>query len=218
MVALKTFYNLSPERQQEIVQVCLEEFSLHEYEEASLTEIIKKLGLAKGSFYRYFEHKQSLYLFLLDYCLQTRLRHDAGLVQEDGEDFFALYTLHFEARLRFEKEYPLESAFLQTLLRQKTTPEIEVIQTAARKKIVGLMKPKIVEGIRKRKIRSDLDPGMLAFLMAQTQFLISDYIQYKYQDSSGKRPGKTSKVPQKEIVQAGKAIIEVFKTGFQLKR
>jgi TetR/AcrR family transcriptional regulator len=76
MVALKTFNNLTLKRREEIITACLEEFPLHEYETASLSNIVNMLGLAKGSFYRYFENKQSLYFFLLDDCTAARLRHD----------------------------------------------------------------------------------------------------------------------------------------------
>ena len=64
MVALKTFKNLPPERQEEIILVSLEEFALHEYETASLSAIISKLDLAKGSFYRYFENKHRLLIYI----------------------------------------------------------------------------------------------------------------------------------------------------------
>ncbi len=219
MVALQTFQNLKPERQQEILLVCLEEFSRHDYEAASLSDIIKKLDLAKGSFYRYFESKQSLYLFLLEFCLQTRLKHDEGLITDSASDFFELYTQHFEARLKFEENYPLQSAFLYTLLRQKSTPELGEIQATARKRIVELLKPKIQEDVKSNKIRKDVDPELLAFLMAQTQQLINDYIGYKYNSDYLHRllDKKAKKIPGKEIIKAGKDILAVLKTGFQSK-
>lgn len=49
---LKTFENLPPERKKEIINAGLEEFSLHDFRSASLSKIIEKLGIAKGSFYR----------------------------------------------------------------------------------------------------------------------------------------------------------------------
>ncbi len=219
MVALQTFQNLKPERQKEIILVCLEEFSRHDYEAASLSDIIKKLNLAKGSFYRYFESKQALYLFLLEVCLQTRVKHDEGFISVPASDFFELYAQHFEARLKFETSYPVHSAFLYTLLRQKSTPELGVIQATARKRIVELMKPGIQEDIKNKRIRKDVDPELLAFLMAQTQQLINDYIGYKHNSDYADRllDKKAKKIPEKEIMQAGKDILAVLKTGFQLR-
>jgi TetR/AcrR family transcriptional regulator len=217
MVALQTFENLKPERQQQIIEVCLQEFSLHDYQTASLSDIIKKLELAKGSFYRYFESKYSLYLYLLNFCLETRLQHDSGLVQELNLDFFELYTQHFEARLQFEKKYPLHSAFLQNLLRQKYAPELGDIQLVARTKIVALMKPKIQEDIHNKKIRSDIDVDLMAFIMAQTQMLITDYVSYKYKIdySDNLLNTKSKKIPLKEVVKVGEDIVNLLKNGFK---
>jgi TetR/AcrR family transcriptional regulator len=219
MVALKTFLNLSEERQEQILLVCLEEFACKDYESASLSDIIKKLGLAKGSFYRYFESKRSLYLYLLEVALRARLEHDKGLIREDPEDFFESYGKHFEARLKFEARYPFHSAFLNNLLRQKSVPELSDIQTIARKRIVELLQPKLLEDIRKKKIRKDKDPELLAFLMGQTQMLITDYINYKYgrnipEDMFNK---KTKPVPEKEMIRIGKEIIELLKTGYHTR-
>ena len=64
----KTFNNLSPERQADIINISLNEFSRNDYASASLTNIITRLGVAKGSFYRYFESKEALYAYLLSFC------------------------------------------------------------------------------------------------------------------------------------------------------
>jgi TetR/AcrR family transcriptional regulator len=219
MVALQTFQNLNTERQLEIIHVCLEEFALRDYESASLSDIIKKLTLAKGSFYRYFESKQSLYLFLLNHCLETRLKHDNVIVHDVHYDFFELYTKHFEARLQFEKKFPLHSAFLHNLLRQKRCKELEDIQLIAKKKIVELLKPKILEDIKNSKIRKDIDPELLAFVMAQTQFLIIDYISYKHKTDycDNLIAKKTKSIPEKEIIATGKNIIDIMQKGFKSK-
>ena len=100
MVALKTFINLPDERKEEIIQASLTEFAINDYQSASLSNIIKVLGLAKGSFYRYFENKQSLYYYLLDYCVQKRVENDNTVITTPPEDFFDLILLHLKAKLQ----------------------------------------------------------------------------------------------------------------------
>src|ERR1044071_1961490 len=119
MVALKTFKNLSEERQLEIIEVCLREFAVNGYTNASLGNIIAELEIAKGSFYRYFESKRSLYLFLLDHCAEIRLKHDASIVKKPSSDFFERMLQHFKGKIKFDKHHPLESAFLHTVLDEK---------------------------------------------------------------------------------------------------
>ena len=62
----KTFFNLSEERQNEILNIAYEEFVKNSYKHASLNIIIKNSGVAKGSFYRYFSDKMDLYKYLID--------------------------------------------------------------------------------------------------------------------------------------------------------
>jgi len=56
-----TFGNLSPGKKAEIIIACLEEFILTYYKNASVSRIVHNLGIAKGSFYRYFESKKEVY-------------------------------------------------------------------------------------------------------------------------------------------------------------
>ena len=63
----KVFFNLRKEKRDAIVNAALKEFSENLFEKASLRSIIKKSGISIGSFYRYFESKDELYLYLLDF-------------------------------------------------------------------------------------------------------------------------------------------------------
>lgn len=59
-----TFHHLSQERQQEILDVALQEFSARSLHEASVGNITKELGLSRASFYKYFENMEELYSYL----------------------------------------------------------------------------------------------------------------------------------------------------------
>ena len=62
----QTFFNLPEEKRDLIVDLAIEEFSGHDYDLASVSRIVSKANIAKGSFYQYFEDKQDLYFYLLD--------------------------------------------------------------------------------------------------------------------------------------------------------
>ena len=83
---LQTFLNLPEERRKMILDVAFEEFALHEYKVASIGNIIKKLEIAKGSFYRYFENKKALYFYLLDYAGKLRFEMVDHLFDDDEMD------------------------------------------------------------------------------------------------------------------------------------
>lgn len=47
-----TFFNLSKEKRKKIVEVLTEEFEKKNIQEATVKEIVQKLGIARGSFYQ----------------------------------------------------------------------------------------------------------------------------------------------------------------------
>jgi AcrR family transcriptional regulator len=94
-MALKTFQNLKKDRQEEILMVAFEEFALNGYQSTSLSEIIKKLNLAKGSFYRYFSSKKELYAYLIQEATTRRLSNLDKLIQQPKVDFFDIIKLNF---------------------------------------------------------------------------------------------------------------------------
>ena len=59
----KLFYNVSEEKQEIIFKAAFEEFSKHQYMDASINQIVKNSMISRGSFYLYFEDKLDIYLF-----------------------------------------------------------------------------------------------------------------------------------------------------------
>lgn len=61
----ETFFNLPAEKRQQILDAAIEEFAAKPYKSASISRIVRETGIAKGSFYQYFEDKKDLYLYLV---------------------------------------------------------------------------------------------------------------------------------------------------------
>ena len=108
---LKTFLNLSLERQKEIINVCMEEFAQNDYESASLSRIIKTLGLAKGSFYRYFESKKDLYIYLVSVCREVNGEYLEKYYRDPGLNFFDAMVKSFMVAIKNEENYPFYLQF-----------------------------------------------------------------------------------------------------------
>jgi AcrR family transcriptional regulator len=61
----QTFFNLPEEKRETIVNAAIDEFAQYGLENASTTRIVKNSGIAKGSFYQYFEDKQDVFMYML---------------------------------------------------------------------------------------------------------------------------------------------------------
>ena len=57
----KTFYNLPEEKRNKIIEAAKEEFSRVPIHEASIKNIVENSGIARGSFYQYFDSKEDLF-------------------------------------------------------------------------------------------------------------------------------------------------------------
>lgn len=216
MVALKTFTNLSVDRQAQIIAACLEEFALHEYQTASLSRIVSKLNLAKGSFYRYFENKQSLYFFLLDHCIKTRLKNDKDHMTVQPADFFELMIEHLKGKMKFDNNFPLHSAFLNNVMQEKNNEELGNIQLIVKLKALESVKPLVEEAIKANVFRNDVDVETIAFLVYRIQFTIIEYLELKHkidfrQNIKIKKPFYN--LSEQDVINTARPFIEIFKTG-----
>ena len=74
----QTFFNLPEEKRQQILQVAIDEFAENDYDNVSISRIVARAGIAKGSFYQYFADKEDLY------------GHVLGLLAKAKTDFMSL--------------------------------------------------------------------------------------------------------------------------------
>ena len=70
----QTFFNLSDEKRDHIIEVAIRTFAECGYQEASITSIVARAGIAKGSFYQYFEDKDDLYLHILRSIAEFKIK------------------------------------------------------------------------------------------------------------------------------------------------
>lgn len=116
-----TFFNLPAAKRQAIIDLALAEFAQRPYAVASLSQIVARAGIAKGSVYQYFEHKQDLYLFILGYAAEQQLallRAQAPPRPDLG--FFALLRWQMQASVQVGLAAPL----LTRLMYRAVTDEL----------------------------------------------------------------------------------------------
>lgn len=93
-----TFLNLNEEKQERIIQAALEEFSERSFSDASITSIVRKAEISRGSFYQYFGSKENLYQYLVNKLyvkhrqdLYDRIKENSGNLYDSLIDFYNQY-------------------------------------------------------------------------------------------------------------------------------
>ena len=92
----ETFFKLSEEKKRKIIEAGKEEFSKVSLEEASIKNIAEKAGIARGSFYQYFESKKDLLYFILEENRETIEKKLNTIIREVNGDIFALYVAMYD--------------------------------------------------------------------------------------------------------------------------
>lgn len=132
----KTFYNLSQEKQQKIIDASKKEFSNNLYQDVSLNQIIKNSNISRGSFYMYFTDKEDLYFYLLnEYKANFEKVIIKTLNDNDGEIFSTfenLFTLLSNNIIKNNNSNFIKKVFLNMnylianeLLRKKPNKTLE---------------------------------------------------------------------------------------------
>jgi AcrR family transcriptional regulator len=217
---LQTFINLKEERKQEILNVAFEEFALHEYKVASISNIVKKLNIAKGSIYRYFENKKDLYFYLIQVASEMRFSDIDNLFENPENDLFESITENFSRKIMFDMQNPLISGFLYNLIQEKNNEEIGNIQLQTKKRIVNLVITILQPYVKAGKIRKDINVFDLAYLITNIQWGMYDYLELKYnvdfrENVKLKKPVFT--IPQEKIIDDVKTFVELMRNGIQNK-
>lgn len=68
----QTFFNLGDEKRRNILDCAIEEFAGRGYKQASISRIVMAAGIAKGSFYQYFEDKDDLFVHIVSTMIADR--------------------------------------------------------------------------------------------------------------------------------------------------
>jgi AcrR family transcriptional regulator len=115
-----TFLNLPEAKRRRIVDLAVEEFAAHAYREASLTRIVRRAGIAKGSIYQYFADKFDLYMYVLQLAADRKLQYIGEALARLGPDpdFFETLAVSVEASIRLAREEPRLLELSANLLRE----------------------------------------------------------------------------------------------------
>lgn len=104
----ETFFNLPDEKRKMILDLAIEEFATHDYKNASISNLVARAGIAKGSFYQYFEDKRDLYLYLIQIAGEEKKRFlEQKSPPNPGMHLFDFLRWAMSEGARFEFSNPL---------------------------------------------------------------------------------------------------------------
>lgn len=107
----KLFHELQEDKKQKIISVSISEFAKYGYTDSSTNRIVKDSGISKGSLFKYFESKEDLYFYLLDFVtgeLNAYLNQKLGTLSTDLFERVIQYSeLEFSWYIQNPEKYRL---------------------------------------------------------------------------------------------------------------
>ena len=109
------------ERKNELIAAALDEFTLKNYENASLNKIIKTAGISKGTFYYNFENKKALYFAMIEIAGRIQVEFTNKHMEKQNvevKDIFEELKLQFQISGKFAVAHPKYYKFITMFVKE----------------------------------------------------------------------------------------------------
>lgn len=111
-----TFFHLSKEKQDKLIQSAKLEFSRVPLHEASISNIIKNAGIPRGSFYQYFEDKEDLFFYFINQLSQINHERFIFILKERNGDLFETCVELFQIMIKNHRNEEYKNFFRNVFL------------------------------------------------------------------------------------------------------
>lgn len=152
-----TFDNLPADKRARFIEAALDEFSAHPYDQASISRIVARLGIAKGSVYQYFDGKVALFSWLVEESGRQKLA-----VVRPGEapleaDLFGRLRWMYVQGLRFQASRPRWARIGLRVMEPSRDPAIAALRQRHGAMARAFLRAQLLAGQAEGSVRADLD-------------------------------------------------------------
>jgi AcrR family transcriptional regulator len=174
----QTFFNLTNEKQNQIIDVAINEFSRFTFNEVKISDIINKAKIPRSSFYDYFEDKKDLYRYIIIIIRKEKMKYMEPVLMRRQESFFEGLRDLFKAGAEFAASKPeyekLASRMFENMELINEIFGVEALDTSS------LYESMLMKGIEAGEVRSDID---IKFIAKSIHILSSNLILERFEDS-----------------------------------
>lgn len=216
-----TFHNLPEDKRQRFVEAALDEFAGSSYEAASVSRIVQTVGIAKGSFYQYFENKLDLYLWLLQQAAQRKLGYIEGSPQPEPGRFFDWLERSVLAAVRFGRAEPRVLRMSLSAMEPTSVPELRQLHASFRRQGRVMFTAWIEEAQRHGEVRKDADPALAAHLLINVlgMGLMDMLCDAAGTDFVGMLTSDAfTRLTDDDVLRIGKSAVELLRSGLGAAR
>lgn len=207
-----TFFNLPKEKRELITRIAIEEFGNHEYAEVSISRIVARAGIAKGSFYQYFEDKEDLFGYLLDLIAEKKWEM-FSLDHPDPQHLGIFQYLRWmvQASVQFELAYPdLVKVGYRVLSRSGGQ---QALIDRYREQALTFYRRLVATGKAQGDIALEIDEELAAFIFDAIFLVLGQFLAQRILSYQGEGGGKQAMFERPEVVRLFDQTIDILENG-----
>ncbi len=173
----KTYHNLPEEKRLQIEKAAIAEFAANPLQSASINAIVREAGIAKGSFYQYFESIDDLHGHILSIIYKKKIEVITSLPLDSSNlDTFRYLKRVLQAAVEFQIRYP-DLASIERFQRLNANHLSSVDpETGERVSGDGRFHAFLTQGILHDDIATWVDVDMAAFMLEIIEGGIAPYL------------------------------------------
>jgi len=181
----KTYRNLPEEKRLQIEKAAIAEFAANPLQSASINAIVREAGIAKGSFYQYFEDIEDLHAHILTIIYQKKLEVINSLPLDSANlDTFRYLRRVLQAAVEFQLRHP-DLARIEHFRRLNSNHSSSVDpETGERISGDGRFHAFLTQGILHDDIATWVDVDMAAFMLEIIEGGIAPYLVERIDDKA----------------------------------
>lgn len=208
----ETFFNLPEEKRTHITGIAIEEFGNHDFADVSISRIVARAGIAKGSFYQYFEDKEDLHTHLLDLAVQKKWE----LFELDRPDpnhigVFRYLKWMAQAGVQYQIAYPGLVKVAYRSFSRNIYPAEFMTRTQQESNKFFLQLVKI--GKEQGDIAQTVDDELAAFIMNTILSNLGQYIMPKIAANEDVQSGKIAFFEAPETIRIFEETLNLLESG-----
>lgn len=187
----KAFFALPAKEQDGFFDTALRHFAKHPYDQASLSSLLREWGMAKGTFYLYFQDKMDLYVYLVETVLTMKHVYLKTRLIQQPDDFFQLFESLLRLETTFRLEHPAFHQLLSMALDRRFSPlpprQIRELEWARDQQFHGML----VRDQLKGKVNTEADAQLVTFWSGLMLEEFHRFVRYRL-DHEKREPGQSS--------------------------
>lgn len=178
-----TFFNLSEDKRNRIIEAALIEFENYSFENASTNRIVDSAGISKGSFYQYFEDKKDLYKYIIQLMVDAKVAYVTPAMQNPfGHELMTLIHDMNMAGIKFAVDQPRYMKIGVRLMQDKNQEIYQEVMHENQTKAIEVYKMLVQAAKDKGELKEDLDVELTARLIMIMSTQVIQLVTNEYED------------------------------------